>query len=175
MVETAGMAEIRGIDIDSYAKGYADEENILKRYVTVTPTSAREIRWYSKTAGFLTTAATEGIAATTEGTNISERSMPPVVNQSWTRTTSYVRKYMWESETISMEDIKDCDIDILAAHIRDIVRLVERQVDARIYTVLSTGTGVQTAAATSEWDVAATANPIKDIDEDEAGYKRLFI
>lgn len=163
MVETAGMAEIRGIDIDKLAKGYAEEENILKRYLTVTPTSAREIRWYSKTAGFLATAQTEGIGATTEGTNISERSRPPVVNQSWTRNTNYVRKYFWESELISMEDIKDCDIDILGAHIKDVVRLVERQVDSRIYTVLTTGTGVQTAGSTSEWDVAATANPIKDI------------
>lgn len=163
MVETAGMAELRGIDIDKLAKGFADEENVMKKFVTNSTTKAREIRWYSKTAGFLATAATEAIAASTEGANISERSRPPVVNQSWTRTTSYIRKYMWESEMISDEDIKNCDIDILATHVRDIVRFVERQVDARIYTVLSTGTGVQTSAATACWDVAATANPIKDI------------
>ena len=62
-----------------------------------------------------------------------------------------------------MEDIRDCDIDILATNVRDLVRAVARLVDARIYTVLSTGTGVQTSAATSVWDVPATANPIKDI------------
>ena len=43
MVETSGMAEIRGIDIDKLAKGFADEENILKKFVTVSSTSAREI------------------------------------------------------------------------------------------------------------------------------------
>jgi len=163
MADTSGMAEIRGIDIDKLAKGFADEENLFKKFCTVSTTKAREIRWYSKTAGFLTTTATEGLAAASEITNVSERSMPAVVEQSWTRTTSYVRKYFVSSPLISEEDIKDCDIDIFATLIRDLVRCVERLVDARIYTVLSTGTGVQTSAASSVWDVAATANPIKDI------------
>jgi hypothetical protein len=163
MADTSGMAEIRGIDIDKLAKGFADEEIIFKRYVTVSTTSAREIRWYSKTSGYLTTTATEGITAGSELSNVPERARPAVTEQSWTRTTSYVRKYFVESPLISQEDIRDCDIDILATNVRDLVRAVQRLVDARIYTILSTGTGVQTGAATSVWDVPATANPIKDI------------
>ena len=164
MVETSGMSEIRGIDIDKLAKGFADEENVFKKFCTVTPTSAREIRWYSKTAGYLTTTATENLAANSEIANVSERSRPAVIEQSWTRTTSYIRKYFIESPLISQEDIKDCDIDILATNVRDIVRTVERQVDSRIYTVLSTGTGVQTSVATADgWDDAATGDPIGDI------------
>jgi hypothetical protein len=163
MADTSGMAEIRGIDIDKLAKGFADEEIIFKRYVTVSITSAREIRWYSKTSGYLTTTATEGITAGSELSNVPERARPAVTEQSWTRTTSYVRKYFVESPLISQEDIRDCDIDILATNVRDLVRAVQRLVDARIYTILSTGTGVQTGAATSVWDVPATANPIKDI------------
>ena len=164
MVETSVMSEIRGIDIDKLAKGFADEENVFKKFCTVTPTSAREIRWYSKTAGYLTTTATENLAANSEIANVSERSRPAVIEQSWTRTTSYIRKYFIESPLISQEDIKDCDIDILATNVRDIVRTVERQVDSRIYTVLSTGTGVQTSVATADgWDDAATGDPIGDI------------
>jgi hypothetical protein len=163
MADTSGMAEIRGIDIDKLAKGFADEEIIFKRYVTVSTTSAREIRWYSKTSGYLTTTATEGITAGSELSNVPERARPAVAEQSWTRTTSYIRKYFVESPLISQEDIRDCDIDILATNVRDLVRAVQRLVDARIYTILSTGTGVQTGAATSVWDVPATANPIKDI------------
>ena len=90
--------------------------------------------------------------------------MPVVVEQSWTRNTSYIRKYFVESPLISYEDINDTDIDILATNIRDLVRAVERQVDARIYTVISTGTGVLTGASTQPgWDSAATGNPILDL------------
>jgi hypothetical protein len=167
MADTSGQADIRGIDIDKLAKGFADEENVMKRFVTNANTTAREIRWFQKTSGFLSSSthdtATEGLAAGSQYSNVSERSRPAVAEQSWTRQSSYVRKYFMESPMISMEDIKDCDIDILATNVRDLVRAVERMVDSRIYTVLSTGTGVQTGAASSVWDVAATANPIKDI------------
>lgn len=162
MADTSGMADIRGIDIDKLAKGFADEQNIFKKFCTVTNTSAREIRWYSKTSGFLDSTDTTAITAS-QIANTDFSSRPVVVEQSWTRNTSYVRKYFVESPTISEEDIKDCDIDILATNIRDLTRAVERQVDSRIYTVLTTASGVQTGAATDEWDVAATADPIKDI------------
>lgn len=163
MADTSGMAEIRGIDIDKLAKGFADEENVFKRFCTVTPTNAREIRWYQKTAGFLDSTDTTAITAS-QVANTSFKSLPTVVEQSWTRNTSYVRKYFVESPLISEEDIKDCDIDILATNVRDLVRSVERQVDSRIYTVLTTASGVQTGAATADgWDDAATGNPILDL------------
>ncbi len=162
MADTSGMADLRGLDIDKLAKGFADEQNIFKKFCSVVNTTAREIRWYSKTAGFLDSTDTTAITAS-QIANQGFKSRPVVVEQSWTRNTSYVRKYFVESPIISEEDIKDCDVDILATNIRDLTRAVERQVDARIYTVLTTASGVQTGAATDEWDVAATADPIKDI------------
>lgn len=162
MADTSGMADIRGIDIDKLAKGFADEQNIFKKFCTVTSTSAREIRWYQKTAGFLDSTDTTAITAS-QIDNMAFKALPVVVEQSWTRNTSHVKKYFVESPTISTEDIKDCDIDILATNIRDLTRAVERRVDARIYTVISTASGVQTGAATDEWDVPATCDPIKDI------------
>ena len=162
MADASGQADIRGIDIDKLAKGFADEQNIFKRFISVTSTSAREIRWYQKTSGFLDSVDTTTITAS-QIENTSFKSLPVCVEQSWTRQTSYIRKYMVESPWISDEDIKDSDVDILATNVRDLVRAVERRVDARIYSELSTGTGVQTAGATDEWDVVATANPILDI------------
>lgn len=163
MVDTSAEADIRGIDVDKLAKGFADEENVLKRFVINSKTAAREIRWFQKTSGFLDSTDTTAITAS-QIANTSFKSLPVVVEQSWTRNTSYVRKYFVESPWISEEDIKDCDIDILATSVRDLVRAVARQVDARIYTVLSTGSGVQTAASTQDgWDDAATGNPILDI------------
>jgi hypothetical protein len=162
MADTSGMAEIRSLDLDKLAKGFAEEQNVFKKFCNVTNTSAREIRWYSKTTGFLDSEDTTAIT-TSQIANTSFRSRPVVVEQSWTRTTSYVRKYFVESPLISQEDINDCDIDILATNVRDLTRAVERQVDARIYTVITTGTGVQTGAATAAWDLPATCDPIKDI------------
>ena len=50
MADTSGEQDIRGINIDKLAKGFADEENILKKYVVNSTTDAREIRWYQKTS-----------------------------------------------------------------------------------------------------------------------------
>jgi|TARA_R100000789_G_scaffold992_1_gene3554 hypothetical protein len=166
MATTSGEQDIRGIDIDKLAKGFADEVLVLKHHVTISTTAAREIRWYQKTSGFLdstdTTAITDSQIA-----NTSFRSQPVVVEQSWTRQTSYVRKYFVESPLISEEDIKDTDIDILATNIRDLVRAVANQVDKRLYNVitenLSPSTINTTAATADGWDDATTGNPILDI------------
>ena len=148
------------------AKGFADEELVLKRFVTVTNTGAREIRWYQKTSGFLDSTDSTGITAS-QIANVSERSLPVVVEQTWTRNTSYVRKYFVESPTLSMEDIRDADIDILATNVRDLVRAVSNQVDTRIYDVLTESLSpsniLTTAAVADGWDDATTGDPIKDL------------
>ena len=158
MADKSGQAEIRGIDINKLAVAYLDEALIFKKYCTVNTTSAREIRWYQKTAGFLS-ATSPAIVA-----NVAQLARPFILEQSVTRNTSYVRKYFVESPWISIEDINDTEVSILATNIRDLVRAVERQVDARIYTVISTGTGVLTGAAIADgWDDTATGNPILDL------------
>lgn len=165
MADTSGMAEIRGLDIDKLAKGFADEENVFKKFCVNSTTNAREIRWYSKTSGFLSAPTNETITSSANPiANMPERARPAVVEQSWTRCTSYIRKYFVESPLISEEDIKDCDIDILATNVRDLVRAVERQVDSRIYTQLSTAAGVQTQGAVADgWNDDVTGDPITDL------------
>src|SRR3990167_6669456 len=161
MADGSGQADIRGIDIDKLAKGFADEENVFKRVCTVSKTSAREIRFYRKTSGFLDSTDTTGITAS-QIANTAERARPVVVEQSWTRVTSYARKYFVESPTISIEDIKDSDIDILVTNVRDLVRAVQRQVDKRIYDVITADNG-NTNASTAAWDAASGQDPIEDI------------
>jgi hypothetical protein len=166
MADSSKQADIRGIDIDKLAKGFAEEEIKLKRFVTNSTTSAREIRWYQKTSGFLDSTDTSGITAS-QIANTDFGARPVVVEQSWTRNTSYVRKYMVESPFIPEEDIKDSDIDILATNVRDLVRAVEHQVDLRIYQVVSngdSGAGINTNATSAPWDTASFTNV--DIIED---------
>jgi len=171
MADKSGQADLRGLDVDKLAKGFADEANILKNFVTMSKTKAREIRWYQKTSGFLDSTDTTGITAS-QLFNVGEKARPVVVEQSWTRNTSYAKKFFVESPTISMEDIKDSDVDILATNVRDLVRAVARQVDQRIYDVLTEATtsgtpnptNVETTAAVADgWDDAATGDPIKDL------------
>jgi hypothetical protein len=164
MADSSGQAEIRGINIDKLAKGFADEANVFKNLLcTVSSTDARELRWYKKTSGFLDSVDTTGITAS-QIANTAERALPSVVEQSWTRQTSYIRKYFVESPTISMEDIRDSDVDILATNVRDLVRAVARQVDKRIYDVATAGVG-NSNAATATWDNATQANVniVKDL------------
>jgi len=171
MADTSGEADIRGIDINKLARGFADETLMMKRFVRQSKTKAREIRWYSKTAGFLDVPDTSGITAS-QIANTAHGALPFVTEPSWTRNTSYIRKYFVESPWISEEDLKDNDVDILATTVRDLVRGVSKQVDSRIYNILSgSGTGdpgsagsVQTIAATADgWDDDDTGDPIEDI------------
>ena len=166
MADGNAQADIRGLNIDKLAKGFADEENIFKKFVTVANTNAREIRWYQKTAGFLDSADTTGITAS-QIDNTAFKARPFTVEQTWTRQTSYVKKYFVESPLLSVEDIKDSDIDILATNVRDLVRAVARKVDARIYNVITenqTPVNINTNAATGTgWDDTTNGNPILDI------------
>ena len=162
MAYTSGQQYIRGIDIDKLAKGFADEEFIFKRFLTVTPTSAREIRWYQKTAGVLDSTDTSGVT-TSQIANTAELAMPVVVEQSWTRRTSYVRKYFAESPWISFEDINDSDPDILATNVRDITRAVANQVDKRIYSQMSGSFALSGNAGGTGWGDATNGNPILDL------------
>jgi len=161
MADTAAMAEIRGIDIVKLVEGFAEEGIILKNYCRVMPTSAREIRWYSKTAGFLTSPTTQGVTGTLIG-NTSSKALPVAIEPSYTRTTSYVKKYFASSPMISIEDLKDCDPDVWGDMIKDAVRSVNKIIDARIETVLTAG-GCGTGAATGNgWNVDADGDPITD-------------
>ena len=166
MADGNAQATIRGLDIDKLAKGFADEENLMLNFVTNSTTMAREIRWYQKTSGFLDVADTTGITAS-QIANVSFKARPFVTEQTWTRNTSYIRKYFVESPWLTEEDIKDSDIDILATNVRDLVRAVARQVDQRIINILTesyTPANIQTGAATQDgWDDTSTGNPILDI------------
>src|SRR3990167_4240822 len=161
MAET-GQSTIRGIDIQKLAVGFADEENIFKQFLTVVPTSAREIRWYQKTAGFVDTVDSSGITAS-QIANTSFGSRFAIAKQSWTRNTTNVRKYAVESELISDEDIRDSDPDVWATTMRDLVRAVENQVDIRIYGQLSGSFALSGVAAGTGWGDGTNGNPIQDL------------
>lgn len=166
MADSVGEIDVRSLNIVKIAKGFADENSIFKNLVSNLNTSSREIRWYQKTAGFLDSPTTTGITGSAIA-NHAEGARPVVVGQSWTRNTTYVRKYMVESEWISIEDIKDNDVQLFATMVRDLTRAVNNQVDKRIYNVItenqSPSTILSGAATGTGWDDTTNGNPVLDI------------
>lgn len=164
MADTVEQQDIRGLDVDKAVKGFALIEYKFKKLCNVSKTTGDSIRWYQETSTDLT--------ATTpaKNANISPLSTFPTLEPSWTRNTSYVKKYANEG-FISMEDIVSADIDVLARTLLRLTRAVVKQVDTRIYNVLTesqTPTNIQTFATTAiggdQWDAASDAgDPVKDL------------
>jgi hypothetical protein len=167
MADTSSQAEIRGLDIQKLAVAYEQETSIFKKFVRNASTNAREIRWYQKTDGILDSTDTTGITSSSIA-NTASKARPVVIERSWTRQTSYVKKYMAESPWFADEDIKDSDVDLLAGNMQDIVEGVQYQIDRRIYNVLTendTPSNINTNASTAAWDAASGQDPIEDIME----------
>lgn len=166
MADQTGQADIRGVDIQKLTRTYEMEASIFKKYVNVIGTDKREIRWQSSPFGILDTTDTTGMTASR--IQSSQLAMPEVIGSSWTRNTSYIKKYIVESEWISEEDIRDSQVNILADTLRDLVAAVERQVDARIWNVMTESQSVvniNTNASTAAWDAGSGQDPIEDIME----------
>lgn len=159
MPDTVEQADIRGLDIDKLVKGYALEEFVFKNDVNVSSMSGDSVRWYQETATDLTATSPSVVA------NISPLSNFPTLEASWTRNTSYVKKFAAEG-FLSMEDIKGSDIDVLARTLLRLTRAVAKQVDLAIYNVATendTPSNINTVASTAAWDAASGQDIIEDI------------
>ena len=79
MADTVEMQDIRGMDIDKLAKGFADQEFIFKSACQVSTMTGDSIRWYRKTSGTL--------SATSPSTlETAPLATPATIEQSWTRS-----------------------------------------------------------------------------------------
>ena len=163
MADKVEQADIRGLDVDKIAKGFADVEYVFKSDCQVASMVGDSIRWYRKTAGGLSVTSPSDI-------EIAPLATPTTLEVSWTRFTSYPKKYMVEG-FISQEDIKSADVSVLTTSIGDLTRAVISKVDTAIYDIMTEATtsgtpnptDTQTAASTAAWDAASGQDPIKDI------------
>lgn len=169
MADIAGQQDLRSINIDKAVKGFAEEENLFDQFVNVKVTSARENRWYQKTAGFLDTTDTTGITAS-QIDFVAPGAMPDEAGNSFTRNTSHAKKFMLRSRLISMEDIKDNDVDLFQQELRDITRAVVRRAQIRGWNVLTESQSVSlinstttTSVGGDQWDATSGLNPVKDV------------
>lgn len=159
MADTVEQQDIRTLDIDKTVKGFALQEYVFKGMVTQSTTNGDSIRWYQETSTELTATAPSVVA------NISPLSVFPTLEHSWTRNTSYVKKYAAES-FISMEDMKSTDIDVAARTLLRLTRAVVKQVDTDIWNVMTenqSASNINAVTATAAWDAASGQDPIEDI------------
>jgi len=160
MADTVEKADIRTLDIDKLVKGFALTEYVFKNLVSVSTTNGDSIRWYQETAADLTATAPSVVA------NIAPLAQFTNLEASWTRNTSYPRKYGVEG-FISMEDLRTTDIDVQARTVLRLTRAVVKQVDTRIYNVLTESqspSNIGTAGAVGTgWDDTSNGNPVIDI------------
>ena len=174
--DKSAEADIRGINIDKLAKGFGKLLPTFKSFVNVSKTKARELRWYRKGLS-LATAMNALDTPTTQGVtismmqNTSSKARPFVVEMGWERQVDSIKKFFVESPLLSMEDLKDNDVNLIRTNTEELVRAVHFKVDRRIYDVLTEATvsgtpspsTVNTSAATDGWSTTATCNPILDL------------
>ncbi len=164
MVDGAGQAEIRGLDIDKVSKDLFEEALIFKKEVKNENTSSRQIRWYQKTSGYLTATAPAKIS------NIGYGARPFVLRQTWTRNTSFTKKYLLDSELIDMEDETDSDVQVFLNTAEDITGAVANDLDGDIWDVTSENqapSSINDVTSTAAWDAASGQNPYTDVTEAE--------
>lgn len=163
MPDSLGQADVQGLDIDKLIKGFADDEFVFKNFLTVTPTSHREIRWFQNlTANTLDSTDTSGVTAS-QVPLAAFGTLPPIAEFSTTRMTSYVKHFLIGSPLFTYADIKDSDPDMFAANLRGLTRGIQNQVDIRILDVLSATCLLSGSAAGTGWADATNGNPFMDL------------
>ncbi len=162
--------DIRGLEIDKVVKAVKFVEYVFKNDVAIVPTKSDAIRWYNKTS-YGTLSATS--PSTTS--NISPLSRFQTLETDITRNTSFIRKYA-VTDFISMEDIQGADINILDITVMELTRVIIRDVDTRIYNVMTQDrknpattdatlkTSINMITTSGGWTDGAS-NPIRDIFE----------
>ena len=164
MADTRGMQDIFGLDIDKLAKGFGTQNYTFLQECQVRKMKGDSIRWFQKTAGTLSATAPSATK------NVSPGSRPTTLEVSWTRNTSYKKKYFVEG-FLDEEDISDAEIDTFATTIRDLTEVIVRDRDVDLWDVMSESQSpseIQTFATTAiggdQWDAAsAAANIVLDL------------
>lgn len=160
MADGAGQALIRGLNIDKVSKDMLEEASIFKNEVKNETTASREIRWYQKTSGLLTATTPAKISA------IGYGSRPFVLRRTWTRNTSFTKKYLLDSELIDMEDESDSDVQVFLNTAEDLTDAVAFDRDKDIWDVTSESqspTLINDVTSTAAWDAASGQNPYLDV------------
>jgi len=159
MADTVGQTDIRGENINSVVKVFAQKKFKLKPLLQQVSSNKWTETYYKEDPTILTAGGTRDIKS------IGRLSEFPTVERSWTKVSAQHFKYGDEGK-ISMEDILTDAINVQARTVNGIVESIVNSIDAAIYAALTAETGTSgTVAAVDSWDSSTVANrdPIQDI------------
>jgi len=164
MVDSRGMQDIFGLDIDRVVKGAAKFRYTFLEEFQKVSIKGDQKRYFTKDP--IRIAA---IGAPSATKNVSPGSRPATQEVSWTRTSVYVKKYFVEG-FLDKEDISDAEIDTYATTLKDLTERIVRDRDIDLYNIMTEDqapSDIQTFATTAvggdQWDAANyAADPIKD-------------
>ena len=162
MADTSGQALIRGINLDKKATNYQNEESIFYKEVNVQKSSSREIRYYQRTSGYLSATSPASIV-------IAEGATPFVLETSWTRNTSYTKKYSLDSPMITVEDEKDSEVKVFMDNLEEITGAVVNKRDSDIWDIATesqSASNINSVTTTAAWDAASGQDPMEDRSEE---------
>ena len=162
MVETSGQALIRGINIEKGAIAEFEEALIFKSLISSKPTNSREIKYFTKTSGYLT------LTLPAKLSNIAPGARPFVAETSWLPVTKFTVKYMLDSPMINMEDESDTEVSVFRDNAKDVSESIANDVDNDVWNAISedqTAVLINSVTANASWAAASGQDPFEDIME----------
>lgn len=164
--DTRGEQAIFGLDIDRVVKGAEKFKYTFLEEFQKVKMKGDSKRWFLKDPIRLA-----AIGAPSATKNVSPGSRPATQEVSWTRYTSYVKKYFIEG-FLDKEDISDAEIDTYATTLKDLTERIVRDRDIDLYAIMTEGlspSAIQDFATTDaegggdQWDADNyAADPIVD-------------
>lgn len=155
---TVGAVDLRKEHVDKLVKGFALQSYVLKDSLLNMSSSAWKETYKIETAADLSGGAGSAVKGIPRGAKF------PYGEVEWIEATKRHEKYGMEGK-IDWEDTVTSEIDVIARTLLRIGRAVAKAVDDEIYTQVSTASGINTVAASAEWDAVTLADrdPIQDI------------
>ncbi len=167
MVDSRGMQDIFGLDIDKVVKGAAKFRYTFLEEFQKVGMKGDQKRYWTKNPIRIAAAT-----APSHTKDVSPGSRPMTQEVSWNVTNVYVKKYFVEG-FLDKEDISDAEIDVYATTLADLTERITRDRDIDLYAIMTEGlspSAIQSFATTTavvgggdQWDAPNyAADPIKD-------------
>lgn len=159
MADTIGEIDIRGQNFERAVKGFANKLYKLDQILLKESSNSDSENYYRETSTPLTAGGNRNV------NNVARGALPPELHPSWTKVTTYHKKFMGQA-LIFFEDTLT---DAISVQARSAFRVAEAIVNAKdtyIYAQLTAATSTSgVVAAIDDWNSATISNrsPIDDI------------
>lgn len=160
LAQTVGTHALRKENIDRAVTGFAKQMYKFKQLCLISKSNSWKETFWKKDPTVLTALGTRSIKGVSRLANF------PHIEPSFSEHSKRHQKYAAEG-TISWEDVKTDEIDVLAETLSSIAQAIAKAVDDEIYAQLIADSDIGTVviAGGDEWDSATLANqnPIDNI------------